>query len=56
MGLRHHDIAAKRYAAQLRSRGKPGGTIMCALARRAAKIAYAMVRDQSSYDPARWTT
>ena len=28
--------------------------IGCAMANRANKIAYAMVRDQSGYDPGRW--
>jgi transposase len=28
--------------------------IGCAMANRANKIAYAMVRDQSGYDPDRW--
>ena len=36
-------------------RGKPGGIIACALAHRASKIAFAMVRDQAPYDPARWS-
>jgi hypothetical protein len=42
------------YAARLRERGKPGGIIITALARRANKIAFAMVRDQTLYDPACW--
>lgn len=33
--------------------GKPGGIMACALAHRANKIAYAMVRDQHPYDPGR---
>ena len=40
--------------AQLRARGKKGGVIACAMAHRANKIAYALVRDQTGYDPARW--
>jgi transposase len=54
MGLWHGDPAAKRYAEQLRARGKHGGVIACAMAHRANKIAYALVRDQAGYDPARW--
>jgi transposase len=54
VGLWHRDSAARAYAGQLRERGKPGGVIACALAHRAGKIAYAMVRDQKPYDPTRW--
>ena len=54
VGLWHSDPAAKRYGQRLRDRGKPGGIICCALAHRANKIAYALVRDQTRYDPARW--
>jgi transposase len=56
MGLWQRDPAARAYAAGLRERGKPGAIIACALARRANKIAFAMVRDQTVYDPTRWTT
>jgi hypothetical protein len=38
----------------LRARGKNGGVIGCAMANRANKIAYALVRDQTGYDPDRW--
>jgi transposase len=54
LGLWHADPAARRYGQQLRARGKKGGVIGCAMAHRANKIAYAMVRDQSGYDPDRW--
>jgi transposase len=54
IGLWHSDPAAKRYGQALRVRGKKGGVIACALAHRANKIAYALVRDQAGYDPARW--
>lgn len=54
IGLWHQDPAARRYAATLRERGKPGGVIGCALGRRANKIAHAMVRDQTPYDPTAW--
>jgi transposase len=54
VGLWLTDPAARRYAQQLRARGKKGGVIACAMAHRANKIAYALVRDQTGYDPARW--
>jgi transposase len=54
IGMWHADPAARRYGQQLRTRGKKGGVIGCAMANRANKIAYAMVRDQSGYDPDRW--
>jgi transposase len=55
IGLWHRDPAARAYAQRLRERGKPGGIIACALARRANKIAYAMIRNRKPYDPTRWT-
>ena len=54
IGLWHQEPAARGYAGRLRERGKPGRVIACALAHRANKIAYAMVRDQKPYDPGRW--
>jgi transposase len=54
LGLWLNDQAARRYGASLRASGKNGGVIGCAMAHRANKIAYALVRDQTSYDPARW--
>ena len=54
VGLWSCDPAAKRYAQQLRARGKNGGVIACAMAHRANKIAFALVRDQVGYDPTRW--
>lgn len=54
VGLWLNDPAAKTYAAGLRARGKKGGVIACALANRANRIAYALVRDQRPYDAARW--
>ncbi|MQB01816.1 MAG: IS110 family transposase [Actinobacteria bacterium] len=56
VGLWHQDAAARGYAVSLRQRGKPGAVIACALGRRANKIAFAMVRDQTLYDPACWTS
>ncbi|MDQ3707840.1 MAG: IS110 family transposase [Actinomycetota bacterium] len=55
VGLWHRDPAARAYAATMRQRGKPGAIIACALARRANKIAFAMVRDQTVYDPTCWS-
>jgi transposase len=55
MGLWLCDPASKRYAISLKSRGKPAGIIACAMARRASKIAFAMVRDQTPYEPDRWS-
>jgi transposase len=55
LGLWLTEPAAKRYGQTLRARGKHGGVICCAMAHRANKIAYALVRDQTGYDPTRWT-
>jgi transposase len=49
------DPAARGYAAGLKARGKRGGIIACALAHRANKIAYALIRDRATYDPDRWS-
>ena len=51
LGLWLNDPAAKVYGAQLRGRGKKGLVIGCAMAHRANRIAFALVRDQSTYDP-----
>jgi transposase len=54
MGLWFSDAPGRAYAAGLKARGKHGGVIACAMAHRAARIVYAMVRDQAPYDPGRW--
>lgn len=54
MGLWLCDPATRPAVAALRARGKPAGVIACALANRANRIAFAMVRDQVAYDPHRW--
>lgn len=54
IGLWLTEPAAKAYAAELKSRGKHGGVIGCALAHRATRIAYALVRDHATYNPSRW--
>lgn len=56
IGLWARDLPSKQYAAAMQSRSKPGGVIMCALAHRANRIAFALVRDQADYDAGRWTT
>ncbi|MGH3496814.1 MAG: transposase [Nocardioidaceae bacterium] len=55
VGLWLSDPAAKVYGSQLRGRGKKGLVIACAMAHRANRIAFAVVRDQTDYDPVRWT-
>jgi transposase len=55
MGLWHQEPASRRYGAELRARGKPGGIIVTAMAHRANKIAYAMVRNHQPWEPSRWT-
>lgn len=55
LGLWHWDVPSRAYAHELKARGKPGGIIATALAHRATKIAYALVRDQADYDQTRWT-
>jgi transposase len=54
LGLWLNDPAARRHAAALRARGKKGLVIACAMAHRANRIAFALVRDQADYDSARW--
>ena len=56
IGLWHTEPASRAYGQALRDRGKPGGIIVCAMAHRANKIAYAMVRDEQPWEPARWVT
>jgi transposase len=56
VGLWLNDPAAKQRASDLRARGKKGLIIACAMAHRANRIAFALVRDQTTYDPSRWTT
>jgi transposase len=55
VGLWHNDAAAMQHAVELRKRGKKGLIIACAMAHRANRIAFALVRDQATYDPTRWT-
>ncbi|MCV7314923.1 IS110 family transposase, partial [Mycolicibacillus parakoreensis] len=55
IGLWLTEPSAKAYAAGLKARGKRGGVIACALAHRATRIAHALTRDHTAYDPAHWT-
>jgi transposase len=55
MGLWLCERSGRARAAALKSRGKPSGIIACAMANRANKIAFAMVRDQTVYDPRLWS-
>lgn len=52
--MRHGHPDFKAYAVQLKQRGKPGGVIMCALGNRANRVAFAMMRDQSTFDIGMW--
>jgi transposase len=54
MGLWLCDPASRPRITALKARGKPSGIIACAMANRANRIAFAMVRDQTPYDPQRW--
>lgn len=55
MGLWLTEPAAIARAVELKARGKKGGVIACAMAHRANRIAFALVRNQAVYDPSRWT-
>ena len=55
VGLWLNDPAAKARGSELRARGKKGLVIACAMANRANRIAFALVRDQQPYDPSKWT-
>jgi transposase len=52
--LRQGDPNFARYAALLKERGKTGGVIQCAVGQRANRLAFAMMRDQTPFDPFRW--
>jgi transposase len=53
-GLRQGHPDFGDYARRMKQRGKPGGVILCALGHRANRLAFAMMRDQVSFNPARW--
>ena len=50
LGLWLNEPAARRHATALKARGKKGRVIACAMAHRANRIAFALVRDQADYD------
>jgi len=52
--LRHGHPDFKAHAAQLKERGKPGGVIMCALGNRANRLAFAMMRYQTTFEEKMW--
>ncbi len=54
IGLWLNEPAAKIYAHGLKRRGKPGGVVACGLANRANRIAHALVRDHTTYEPTYW--
>jgi transposase len=54
VGLWHQEPAARAHGAAMRARGKPGSVIAIAMAHRANRIAFAMVRDQHPWDGRRW--
>ncbi|WP_024794158.1 IS110 family transposase [Tomitella biformata] len=54
LGLWLIEPAARARGAELRARGMKGKVIACTMANRANRIAFAMVRDHTAYEPARW--
>lgn len=52
--LRRGHASSARHVKELEARGKGPGVIACALGHRANRIAFAMVRDQRPFNPARW--
>lgn len=53
-GLAQHDGDFAAYRARLVDRDKPSKVVNIAVGRRAHRLAFAMMRDQSCYDPAAW--
>jgi transposase len=54
IGLWHQEPSARAHGRSLRDRGKPGAIIAIAMAHRANRVAFAMVRDQQLWDGSRW--
>jgi transposase len=54
LGLWHQEPAAQAHGAAMRARGKPGAVVVIAMAHRANRIAFAMVRDQKPWEGSRW--
>jgi transposase len=55
LGLWHKEPVARAAACAMRARGKPGAVVTIAMANRANRIAFAMVRHQQPWDSGRWT-
>jgi transposase len=53
-GLARHDDDFAAYRRRLRSNGKRPAVAAVAVGHRAHRLAFAMLRDQRPYDPARW--
>ena len=53
-GLRSHEPDFAAYYQRLTSSGKPPLVALVAVAHRAHRLAFAMMRTQSAYDPQRW--
>ena len=54
LGLWHKEPNARAAATAMRARGKPGAVVTIAMANRANRIAFAMVRDQHPWNGDRW--
>jgi transposase len=54
-GLSQHDPDFRDYRRRLMSAGKPASVAAIAVGRRAHRLAFAMVRDQKTYDAPRWS-
>jgi transposase len=53
-GLSQHDPEFAAYRRRLLDAGKPATVAAVAVGHRAHRLAFAMLRDQTPYDPARW--
>ena len=54
-GLAQHDADFRDYRRRLLDAKKPASVAAVAVGHRAHRLAFAMLRDQKPYDPARWT-
>ena len=55
-GLSQHEADFRDYRRRLLDAAKPASVAAVAVGHRAHRLAFAMLRDQQPYDPARWTT
>jgi len=55
-GLGRSEPDFVRYRRELTARGKPAGVVAIAVAHRAHRLAFALIRTEQSYDPGRWAT